>query len=337
MKGVFRFTIVLFFGLILLEFGLRVTGHTPFQLPVGGIESNPKGCFIPQMNKGIVLAPGKFTVNIGELTYETRHTLDSMRSTSLNLIQDSITKPIVQLYGCSFTYGMGVNDEETYPWLLQERFRLLKVENRGVPGYGQVQLLNELRDNKMSFEGVKVIVLNYLPFHDERNTLNAAFRHKLNIGYQLSKKQDPELLTDFSYPYAAIDGGALQLDQLEMKDIERSFFWESNSALLHILFNGLRDLRVDAKHDFRVTTQLIKEIKAACDSRKIELILTLMLDDQRSYDLIDYCQSIGVNTQDVSIDLNDKQMTNYPYDQHPSPKAHQIIADKLSPYFQQLL
>ena len=328
--------VVLILSFFLLELGLRVVGFKPLELPAVGIQSKPEGCFIPKENKGIVLNPGEFSVSIGELNYQVQHTEDSIRVVSLNQFEDSVVKPIIQLYGCSFTYGMGVNDEETYPWLLQKQFPLFKIENRGVPGYGQVQLLNQLKGNKSAFEGVKVIVLNYLPFHDERNTLNPVYQHKLNIGYQLSKKQNPKLITDFSYPYATLEEESLVLNQLDIEEIENSFFWESSSALFHTLFSWLRESRVDEKQDFEVSKALIKEIKIACEEYDIKLVLTMMSNDQRSSNLMTYCASIGVHVYDVSIDFNNQEMTNYPYDKHPNPKAHGIIADKIAPHFQQL-
>jgi hypothetical protein len=43
--------------------------------------------------------------------------------------------PFVLAIGDSFTYGMEVNDDQTWPFYLQELLRA-KVENGGVPGYG---------------------------------------------------------------------------------------------------------------------------------------------------------------------------------------------------------
>src|SRR5262249_26695941 len=53
----------------------------------------------------------------------------------------SMAGPIVIAAGCSFTFGLGVNDEDTWPWLLQERMPDYRVVNVGVNGYGTDQAL----------------------------------------------------------------------------------------------------------------------------------------------------------------------------------------------------
>ena len=65
---------------------------------------------------GLSLNPGKFNVTINKKQkYNVTHTSDSLRTTGSN---SDIAKINIQLHGCSFTYGMGVNDEETYPFIL---------------------------------------------------------------------------------------------------------------------------------------------------------------------------------------------------------------------------
>jgi hypothetical protein len=41
------------------------------------------------------------------------------------------SKPEIWLFGCSFTHGWSLNDEETYPWVLQERLPMYEVVNYG--------------------------------------------------------------------------------------------------------------------------------------------------------------------------------------------------------------
>ncbi len=47
----------------------------------------------------------------------------------------------VALLGCSFTFGLGVTDSETYPWLLNEMSADISFDNYGVRGYGAYQCL----------------------------------------------------------------------------------------------------------------------------------------------------------------------------------------------------
>ncbi|HVU34246.1 MAG TPA: SGNH/GDSL hydrolase family protein [Opitutaceae bacterium] len=52
--------------------------------------------------------------------------------------------PLVVMAGDSYTFGWGVNDDETYSWLLQEDYGYHTV-NTGVPGYGTPGELLRLR------------------------------------------------------------------------------------------------------------------------------------------------------------------------------------------------
>ncbi|MDB2407452.1 hypothetical protein N9W17_02845 [Jannaschia sp.] len=53
--------------------------------------------------------------------------------------------PRVGLYGCSFTYGTGLADTETFSALLQQARPGLRVVNRGIGGHGTVQNLLQMR------------------------------------------------------------------------------------------------------------------------------------------------------------------------------------------------
>ena len=55
------------------------------------------------------------------------------------------TGPRVAFYGCSFTYGTGLRDDETYTALLQHSRPELHILNRGVGGFGTVQNLLQFR------------------------------------------------------------------------------------------------------------------------------------------------------------------------------------------------
>ncbi|MBQ7568031.1 hypothetical protein IJT17_04425 [bacterium] len=57
------------------------------------------------------------------------------------------TKTKVLMLGCSYTYGIGVEDKDTYVWLLNERFPNVTFDNYASDGYGTLQCL--LREEKI--------------------------------------------------------------------------------------------------------------------------------------------------------------------------------------------
>ncbi len=74
------------------------------------------------------------------------------------------------IFGCSFTHGWSVNDEQSYPWLVQESLRDVDVKNFGVEGYSSVQSLLQLREALAECDhNPSLVVVTYASFHDERN------------------------------------------------------------------------------------------------------------------------------------------------------------------------
>lgn len=55
------------------------------------------------------------------------------------------TGPRLAVYGCSFTYGTGLSDEETYVARLQAALPEIRLLNRGIGGQGTVQNLLQFR------------------------------------------------------------------------------------------------------------------------------------------------------------------------------------------------
>lgn len=54
----------------------------------------------------------------------------------------------LMVFGCSFTFGYGLNDDQTWPWLLaRDLGPAWKVENYGVNGFGAQQMLAMLEEN----------------------------------------------------------------------------------------------------------------------------------------------------------------------------------------------
>jgi dTDP-4-dehydrorhamnose reductase len=59
------------------------------------------------------------------------------------------------------------------------------------------------------------------------------------------------------------------------------------------------------------------------------LIIAGVYKDESTIEMIVYCNSIGIWAVDASVDLLLPGNSNRPYDEHPSPKAHKIYADKI--------
>ncbi len=78
--------------------------------------------------------------------------------------------PILITAGCSFTYGMGVNDEDTWPWMVQAQMPGYHIVNAATSAYGVGQAL--LRADSVIArdpDKVKAVILAFASFQVERD------------------------------------------------------------------------------------------------------------------------------------------------------------------------
>lgn len=323
----------LFFTVLLLEIGLRIFGFGVFELPEFSMKSNPTRHITPNKTLGIQLNPGTFEVVINKkLKYRATHLKNGQRTCG---DQENINsnRPIVAFYGCSFTYGTGVNDWETYPFLVQKEFSNLIIENHAVPGYGQIQVLLSLEDDLKKEKKPDVIILNYLSFHNERNSLNNDYRKKLRIGFHATMREDNKILQfDCKYPFGVIEQNLLKIRFSPISDITSTFPLINYSATMNALQTINDRSSIDEMSDEKITLAIIDEIYEICYKYKVKLIVSTMTKDDITKRLIAHCKLKSIPTCDITVDLSKKGFTNTPYDQHPSAKAHEIYAYNLKDY-----
>ena len=135
--------------------------------------SADKPLFRPDPVTGYSCIPGVHNISFvrkdGKLTYQVVIGEDGYRTTSPDPSVYS-AKPEVWIFGCSFVYGEGVNNQDTFPWLLQAGMRDWAVRNLALPAFGNLQALLQLRhavDTKQKLPLVAVFVYSF--FHPERN------------------------------------------------------------------------------------------------------------------------------------------------------------------------
>lgn len=112
--------------------------------------------------------------------------------------------PTVYIFGDSFVFGTGVNDEHTFAYLLQQSRPDLKVKLFALPGYSLTQsylIFNTLRP---SIEPGDFIVLGYADFYNERHVV-APSRLRNIRKWRLLRNQDLAN-KDFYLPKANLVG-----------------------------------------------------------------------------------------------------------------------------------
>lgn len=79
------------------------------------------------------------------------------------------TKNEILLVGGSFTQGWGVNDNETFSFKLQKKYKDYKINNFGQAGYGSIQSYLLLKEQISKAMSPKLIIYGIIQHHEYRN------------------------------------------------------------------------------------------------------------------------------------------------------------------------
>lgn len=269
---------------------------------------------------GYTHIPGRFTVTLADgYSFVMTHLQNSLRVTRpLDNYSGASEKPEICIFGCSFTHGWSLNDEETYPWLLQQRLQDYQIVNFGVSGYGTIHSLLQYRD-ALGLKRPKLAVLAYAGFHDERNTLARTWR---KVAAPNSKLESLKL------PYALLaDDGGLQY-HLGTDVVYTEFPMMKQLALSHYVeghWNAVEGKLLQSHH---VSEALILEMARLSQEQQVKFLVAAISPDQQMLKFVD---QHGIPTVDISVDRKVREHQNLPHDPHPSALASKLYAAKLEP------
>jgi len=247
----------------------------------------------------------------------TRH---GRRATRLAVLDEADALPEIWIFGCSFTLGWGLNDDQTFPWLLQQGLPEYNVENFGVSGYSTLQSLIQFEEQLAAGRRPALVVLAYASFHDERNTMGP-FRRKA-VGWAWQNWGEA------AQPYATMDATG----RIARHRSESYLPWvpfTKLSALAEFLewkvvFARERHAaRTDHRHE--ISQRLVAEFAQLSRDHGASFVLAEILGGD---DMVGYCAQRGIRAGDISAPLGDPGMI-IPCDVHPNAKANQIVAARL--------
>lgn len=317
------FLLILFFPMV--EIAARIAGYKPYKVVPFTIHTEPKNCLIGDSVLGLALNPGSFVVTVNQgLVYKTTHLPNGRRS--LGRRQPERDKKLF-LFGCSFTYGMGVNDTCSFASILQEKQDTYKIDNFAVPGYGNVQSLIQLRKELKKGNIPDRVILCFSYLHFERNALTPSYRKSLLMGYARSGRTTPKTLKNARFPY--YDKG--QLKHVPWKDIYSKWPLLESSATVNF-FNSIQDRKVTESIDAQKTTEaVIGDIYKLCSKNEIPFTLCLLDENDNTKSLKKFCDAKSITAIEIGWDYMNKDLTNMPVDNHPNERGHRFIASKILP------
>ncbi|MGP0076810.1 MAG: hypothetical protein ACLPWF_33265 [Bryobacteraceae bacterium] len=218
-------------------------------------------------------------------------------------------------FGCSFTYGIAVEDGETFCSLLQGMFPTWRVENHGVPGYGQSRNLIQL-ERYTQWNKPELVTFCWIRHHLFRNVadINLVKLTTENMMWS-STGEFPEL----RLPRATLDtNGALQMRSVRVPRKE----------LLGIDFS---DFATDQHYADQVCFRLFERANSIVTGYGGNFFVTV-LRPQLSEWLAGRLAETGIPVLDAS--LSGDEYLCLPDDTHPNALAHRLYAERLRDYLQ---
>lgn len=236
-------------------------------------------------------------------------------------------KEFILFFGASFTFGYGVNDEETLPYQLARKVGGYRVYNYGLLGYGPQQMLAKLQSGELRGEvgeptGVAIYV--FIPDHVRRA-----------IGSMRKVTQDAR-----HFPCFEIDGDQLVHRGTFLTTRPRRLWlsrWINEEQILKFLGVDF-PLRLSQRH-LDLTARIVEESRKAFHAQFASDRFYVLLWPKGSEDEFDGAQLIpafeqaGAKILDYS-DLVNTTETGYivrpGVDRHPTARTFEAVAQALA-------
>jgi hypothetical protein len=332
----FRIPVTILICIVSIELLLRLFGFAPHTPHEYHIKATPDFTLAPDQQLGFALNPGFFEVTINDrLHYSCTHQKDATRATAAISVQpDGQTRKKIFIYGCSFTYGLGVNDSLTFPWLVQKNHPEYEVKNYAVPGYGTVHAYLQLKQQIAAQNIPSIVVVSYAGFHDHRNRLTRTQQLEWSQAFVTEKGKAKQLFSKANFPYVSQPKAPLKVEYLNMKDMTSNWSASRYSSAIHLIEKAYGYYSDKESDRGRVTKRVIEAMQQLCNQHNIQLVVQGIQHSYGTHMLLQHCEKKGIATVNAMVNTSSKKYNLWPYDLHPNAKTHAIYARKLSAFLQ---
>lgn len=257
----------------------------------------------------------------GKLLYDLSYTIEPFRERSTG---GEKGKPQILCVGCSYTFGHSLNDEDTWPWKLQQLLPSYTVVNKGALGFGTDQALLMAEDHLERNPGkVSLVILGFNEFHLDRNVCKSWWLRSIG-----------------GKPRFILNGEGIS--PVPWVDAPRMHALLERSALMRRI-RGLIEKAEDRRKDqirVELTVRIIKRLSEICEekgSRLLVLFLPYAEQDKLEKERLEISRALAeLAVPFVEIVTPQKRAEwGYPYfldTKHPSALCCQLIADNTFDY-----
>jgi|688.fasta_scaffold223112_2 hypothetical protein len=303
---------------ILLLINRTITGRNTPPLKKNDVitKSDPSPMYVFDPVQGYSMKPGKYSISFLKtdsskskpFIFKATILNDGSRFVGNGKVQESKDTSHVFVFGDSFVYGTGVNDEQTFSYHLQQALPDRYVRLFAVGGYSLTNAYINMQRLKPRLNGNDVVILGYASFYGIRQV--AAPSRLREYGKKYSRPhRSPEMkhvkvdidesgkMTFGLVPLFCEDAG----DYCNQKDPDKAY--------------------ID-----KVSVRLINEIAKASNAK---VFLLHMMGDKSDPVLNSIDPSVtivSVLPEDFEHEVNDRIMD---YDHHPGPYWHYAVYTRL--------
>ena len=297
----------------------RAKGFTPYKKVTSSaaLSVTPTPYFINDSLLGFKHQKGVYRVKIeNEVDFIVSHNTEGYRITSS--IDTSSSYPELWILGSTIAHGWLVNDQETFPFLLQSKLDSLKVKNFAVDKYGLVH--NYLLLKKMLKQGKapKGIIISYSDTQIPYTTFAYSRRREANA---------TSFLGEQNQPYLAIQDGKLKV----LKD--QNFYpireWSDMFGLAFYFQQEIENYNdyLQRRTQDKLITQYLDEFIFLLKKKKIPFAF-VNVGKAENY-IQSFCVTRNIDYKNIAVDYSNEQFTYTPVIELPNSKGHQYMANQL--------
>ena len=233
------------------------------------------------------------------------------------------------LLGCSYTFGMGVKDEETFGWLLNQKQQRFYFTNGGVIGYSTYQCLKRLEKFLQNGAKPRLVIYAFINDHLMRNVSCRIFG------------KAAESFDFIETPYFEVQpSGQAIFHPL------RNLAWPgekylrtvnfTNRLYVNHLIEKTRQVRFNKEASHQVYRHLVEQMAKLCQQHGAALTV-VSLDTSSNWLSPTFTDApvlyLNANCEDL---YKPEYHVMNRLDFHPAPVAHRFWADKIANFIEKI-
>jgi hypothetical protein len=229
----------------------------------------------------------------------------------------------IEIYGCSYCYGIGLNDSQTLGFKLQSKVEEFKVKNYCIISAGIPVILDNFA--RRINDSTQLVIINYCNFHQEREAASRWFSKIIarsnteNVYNALREKMLVPVIDNNEIVYYPLK--------------KSEFILEKHSALVNLV-DDFFIWKKRYKDKSEEIGQVLLNMQKIAEANGIQFVVNNGDGHQYTKKHLEHFKKIGVNVLDLNIDIGSPEY-NLIKDSHPNEKANTEMAEGIEEYIRE--